>query len=256
MARVAATPDAMALLEVVDGCARHHIPARDASKVGAVLTPTTSVLPLLLGGQHLEAALRSILHDLRSTVAPMVGMAQVAATPDALALLEVGDGCARHHILAQTVQNGYFACVAELALAPLLLRHLLSSGVVPKRVLALGPQAGEDEAHGDKSSFRFPVHSALELRHDAFATFDPLDPEPLLGVDILDHTVFLTGESALRRARVALGVEVPGVAFVTLDVVEAVFVRAPAEAHRHRRSVRTRGGKLVNGYGPAMCEKL
>ena len=58
-----------------------------------------------------------------------------------------------------------------------------------------------------------------------------LDELPLLVVDVLDHGVFLVGESAPRLAGIPLGVEVLGVATTALDgAVEAVFVRALAEA--------------------------
>ena len=76
---------------------------------------------------------------------------------------------------------------------------------------------------------RLPVHSALERRHEALAALDLLDFEPLLVVDVLDHAIFLAGESASRLERVALGV-----ATAALDgAVEAVIVRALAEALRH-----------------------
>ena len=166
---------------------------------------------------------------------PVVGVVRVAAAPNVSTLLEVVDVSARHHLSTYAVQNGWLHIFTELAPAPLLLRHLLVFLVVPKHVLSLGTQAREDEAHGRKALGRFPVHSAIELGHEAFATLELFDFEPLLVVDVLDHAVLLIGESALRLARVALGVEVLGVAATALDggVVEAVFVRALAEAVRH-----------------------
>ena len=237
-APVAAAPNASAPLEAVDARARHHLLTFHAFECGAVDVPVTLVRPLLLGRQHLEAALCPHGNYLRSTVAPVVGVGRVASTPDALALLEAADGRARHHLLAYTVPKGWFAGLTELAPAPFLLRHLLAGGVVPKHILALGTQAGEEEAHGGKASGRLPVHSALELRHEAFAAFatlDLVDLELLLGVDVDDHPIgVLVGESAPRLSGIALGVEILGVAADTLDgAIEAVFVRALAVALGH-----------------------
>ena len=196
------------------------------------MAASTLVRPLLLGRQHLEAALVSKLHNLRPPVAP--DMIRVAAAPDALTPLEVVDGRARHHLLAYAMPNGWLACAPELAPAPLLLSHRRLGSFIPKHVLALDTQAREDDAHGGKAFGRFPIDWALELRHEALATLDLLHFEPLLVVDVLDHAIFLVGESAPGLLGETFGVEVLGVAATALEgAVEAVVVRALAEALRH-----------------------
>jgi len=198
----------------------------------------TLVRPLLLCRQHLEAALVTILHDIRPTVAPVmvrvVRVVRVTFAPDALALLEVVDARARHHRPTHTVPNGWLAFPIELALAPLLFRHFSVGIFIPEHEIALGAQAREDEAYGSKAFGRFPVGWVWPNGYKTFfATLDHLHFEPLLVVDVLDHAIFLVGESASGLARVALGVEVLGVATTALDgAVEAVFVRALAEALR------------------------